>query len=241
LILRTNPDTLAAIGGPISTAPVLGFAGSKEPDHDCRVFRRLIALGALICLVSACTGGSPDPEPSASAKPIRTSTPPTSPTPSPSRTGPLTTGPNVQHGEKPPTMPAVATHHTATGAQVFAAYYFAAYDWGYATSDPYLVQAISTSRCKACASYIKSLNQLTKNSGHISGGRVTIDSVKLIQGSFAINSDFVVEVTVDESAVILDRPNQKSETAAPSVSHDRSLVFVTWRRGAWMVTEVTGV
>jgi hypothetical protein len=98
----------------------------------------ILTVGAV--LVAACDGGGSG-HPSRSSGPVPSTGSSTAPSlsPSPSRTGPLTTGPGVQPGEKPPVLDAEAKQHTASGALAFAIYYFRAYDWGIATNDAYLV------------------------------------------------------------------------------------------------------
>ena len=45
----------------------------------------------------------------------------------------------------------------AAGAKAFATYFVQAVDWGLATTDPYLISAISAPSCRACAGYIQGL------------------------------------------------------------------------------------
>src|SRR5881628_647561 len=104
-------------------------------------------------MLAACTSGDADPTPSTGS--IGSVTTPNSPTPT--QTGPLTTGPNVRPGEKPPEYPALARRHDGQGALAFAYYFYEAYDWGYATNDPYLVEQISDPHCAGCRKYVKSL------------------------------------------------------------------------------------
>jgi hypothetical protein len=198
---------------------------------------RFLAIVAVVAiLASGCTSGESSPRPSSSASPSGPSTALTSP--SPSRTGPLTTGPNVRPGEKPPTLPAAAKQHTPAGALAFAEYYFQAFDWGYATSDPFLVQEISGPKCTACQRYVNGLETLTQSAGYVRGGRVSLESAKLVTGSFRVKSDYVVELVNREQAVVLVKPGVTPTTAQAAVRDDTSLVFASWVAGRWQVDEV---
>jgi Family of unknown function (DUF6318) len=122
---------------------------------------RILTIALIAVLATACTtrqdaATSTLPTPS-TVDPIATAT---TPSPTPSATEPLTTGPNVRPGEQPPEYPALARRHTAQGALAFAAYYYEAFDWGYATNDPFLVASISARTCSACSKYIHRLQAL---------------------------------------------------------------------------------
>jgi hypothetical protein len=164
---------------------------------------------------------------------------PSSPSASPSRTGPLTTGPNVRPGEKPPTFPPQSRERTENGALQFAGYYFKAYDWGYATNDPYLVQQISLPSCKGCQVYVRGLQSLQKTHQTLTGGRIRIRSAQVLSGRFRVKADYAVDVAVDEQPVVLHGGGRPTKTVAPRVTDDHSVVFVSWRAGAWTVVEVT--
>jgi len=197
-------------------------------------------------VLAACTsGGGTPPTPTASAVPsstprsdptIATSDPTTS---TPTQTGPLTTGPNVRPGEKPPVFPELAKHHTRAGALAFASYYFDAYNWGYAVNDSALVQAISDWACAGCRKYVNSLKSLHDAGGFLEGGRVTVLSKSLSEGEFNYQSDYVVEATVNESRILIRRPNT-STMRLPPVRHFRQFLFVSWKAGRWKLIEVAG-
>ena len=183
--------------------------GCRAPGAICNDARRAatcsplaaVALSAVVGLTTACTSGD-GADPSTIPAPSSTTTTPASP--SPSRTGPLTTGPNVAPGEKPPVMSTVARQHTAAGALSFAQYYYRAFDWGYATNDPYLVQQISDQNCRACNRYITTLQALARAGGHVQNGRIRVKSARLTTGQFTVNSDYVADVMTDEEAVVCD-------------------------------------
>lgn len=197
--------------------------------------RRMAAIAAFaLCLVAGCTGSDGTDVPT--TPPNSASSTPTTPTPS--RTGPLTTGPGVQPGEKPPVLSAEARKHTPTGALLFAQYYFLAFDWGYATTDPYLVSKISAPGCSACTRYVNALRDLRRRGGYVTRGRVTVRSGRLVIGEFKIDSDFVVRVVVDEQPVVVNMPSSSPSTAAPALKQDPSLVFVSWLQNGWKVVGV---
>lgn len=207
--------------------------------HDSGVrIRFAVIVGILAMLVAGCDGGGHSSGPSDSA---RASGPPstaTSSRPSPTRTGPLTTGPNVQAGEKPPVLSDDAKQHTPAGALAFGSYYFKALDWSTATNDSFLVEQISALSCHACARAINGLRTLREERGYVRGGRISFGSATLVTGTFKVESDFVVQVTVDEQPVILVHPSAPPTTSAPAVAKDVSLVFVSWLSGTWRVVEV---
>jgi hypothetical protein len=194
-----------------------------------------VALSAVVGLITACTSGH-GANPSTIPAPSSTTTTPASP--SPSRTGPLTTGPNVAPGEKPPTVPAQLHQHDATGALTVAHYFFQAFDWGYATNDPFLVQQISAPACAACVRYISTLQQLASSGGHIEQGRIRVLSSALVTGSFRFKSDYVAKVTINEQQVIVHSPSSAPSTAEAPLINDASLIFVSWTDAGWRIVAV---
>lgn len=139
-------------------------------------------------------------------------------------------------GEKPPVMDPQAKQHNPAGALTFAEYYIKAFDWGTATSDPYLVSQISAPSCMACRRYIAELDELRSKNGHVEGGRTTVLSDRLVTGSFKAKSDYVVQFKIKEDSVVLVSPSAPPSTTAPA-STSVSLVFVSWVRGRWQIIE----
>jgi hypothetical protein len=195
-----------------------------------------VIVAILVVLAAACDSAGQPPKPSRSTGAPGSATIPVSP--SPTRTGPLSTGPNVRPGELPPVLSADAKQHTSSGALLFAGYYFKAYDWGIATTDPYLVQQISAPSCGACKRYIDGLNSLRRENGYVKGGRIDVQSSHLTSGSFRFKSDYVVAVAVVEAALVEVRPSAAPSTTAPGTTHDTSLVFVSWAGHSWKIVEV---
>ena len=203
--------------------------------HDPGVRSRFVGILAIpVVLAVACGGGGHS---SASSNPTPTSTrPSTAVSTTPARTGPLSTGPGVQPGETPPVLNEDAKQHTPAGALAFANYYFKAYDWGVATTDPYLVEQISAPSCSACHRYIARLDALRGKGGHVVRGRTTVLSRALVTGSFETKADYVVQMKITEDAVVLVSPSAPPSTSAPASSYT-SLVFVSWRGTRWQIVE----
>lgn len=198
---------------------------------------RFMAVLAVVAVLGAACGGGGHQSPSSGPQPTTGATSTTtSPAPSPRRTGPLSTGPGVQPGEKPPVLGTAAKQHTPAGALAFAEYYMRALDWSFATNDPYLLKQISSPTCPACDRYIAALDGLAQ-SEHLTGSRITIISDRLVTGTFKVKSDAVVEFVLNDEAAVLVKPSAPPTTVAPAVSHDESLVFVSWMSGAWKIVE----
>lgn len=131
--------------------------------------------------------------------------------------------------------------HSRNGARLFAEYYFRAFDWGYATNDPYLVQSISGPACGACRTYEKSLRELRRHGGHVVGGRIRIVRSAVATGHYSIRSNYTVSVTIDEQKTQLAYPGKKTTTVERALPDLTSIVFVSWRGDRWVIIEVTNV
>lgn len=194
-----------------------------------------VALSAVVGLTTACTSGH-GADPSTIPAPSSTTTTPASP--SPSRTGPLTTGALVSPNEKPPILGAAATHHDVAGAIAFVSYYYKALDWSTATTDPYLLVGLGTPQCKSCSTSIQQLIAIRDAGGHITSGRIRLNSISIVTGTFTIHSERVVEVFTDEDAIVVDMPGRPLATNRPAVQKDPTLVFVSWLADKWQVIEL---
>jgi len=135
-------------------------------------------------------------------------------------------------------MPAVATHHTANGAFDFAAYYLKALDWSVATNDVYLLQQVSSPTCAACNRSIAGVRALLASGAYETGGRFDIESVRAVTGNFKIRSEYVFEAVTRDQAIVINRPSASPSTVAPALSHDASLIFVSWTRDGWNIVGV---
>jgi hypothetical protein len=206
-----------------------------EVWHDSGVRIRFVGIVAVLAvLAAACDGGGNRPKPSDASTPVATAA---STTPSAPRTGPLTTGPGVQPGDKPPVLPDAAKQHTSTGALLFADYYFKAFDWSVATNDPYLVESISGPSCSACQRVIKGLRSFANEGAILRGGRIHVQSAKIVTGTFRVQSEYVVEISLNQDPEVVSHPSSAPSRVAP-VTNDISLVFVSWVGQQWQINEV---
>src|SRR5207244_3432701 len=138
-------------------------------------------------------------------------------TPTPSQTGPLTTGPNVRPGEKPPVLKAIAKQHTSIGAMAFAQYYIQAKDWSIATMDTYLLKQIALPSCTTCKEWNQVIDGYAAAHAYAKGGRLTIGEVRLVTASHTdVNSDYIIDVKFTQDPDVIISPS-----AAPSTESSK--------------------
>jgi hypothetical protein len=205
--------------------------------------------GAAAMLAAACTGGgtktsySTNPIVSAAsttlAPPVLPTSPPSSRPPT-ARTGPLTTGPNVRPGEKPPVLDALGNQRTTAGALVFAGYFIRALDWSIATTDPYLLEKLSLPSCRTCQGYIWRLTGLRRSGGAVSGGRISVTSLELFDGTGDVKADSIVRLILTQTPDVVIRPSIPPSTEATVVRSYESFVFLTWVTDSWRAAAVEG-
>jgi hypothetical protein len=169
-------------------AETLGGCPWQNPPMRNARFRLVGALGCVVLSAAACTGGSSDghgsPPPSSTA-PLTTPGPssPSPPSPTPTSTAPTvpTTGPNVSPGEKPPTLAAIGKTNTPQGATQFARYWFAALDWGYATTSSTLARELYAASCTGCAGFATNIiDSVGTQRRHYRGGRITVSGTEVV-------------------------------------------------------------
>jgi len=160
------------------------------------------------------------------------------PTATPTRTGPLTTGPNVRPGETPPARSADSLKHDVSGALYFAEYYMKAVDWSIATNDPFPVAQVSAPNCVACNQFVASMNTIIRERHTISGARVTLVSSLVQFKKYDITADYAVQIRTRQNTAI-ERDARGHQVSSHPGETDDSLVFVVWTKAGWRVREVT--
>jgi hypothetical protein len=191
-----------------------------------------VALG--LALTACTSGGGHD----ATFSPTDTYTPPShSTSPDPSTTAPVTTGPNVRPGEKPPVLPQVAKTNSNAGALAFAEYWERTIDWGYATVDSTLMRTTYASVCTRCEQQARVLDEGRSKRVTFRGGREAIISATLQKNDHHNGATAVVDVTFDvQQLKVADHTGKVVETdpATPNVT---ARVWARWSGGKWSVVD----
>jgi hypothetical protein len=190
----------------------------------------------IVAFAAACTQPSGSPSPTPTPPTGTTSTSVTSP--SPSQTEPLTTGPNVRSGEKPPRLGVDGMKHNAVGATLAGAFYFRALDWTIATNDDWLIRRLGLRSCGACNRVRRGLQALREKGQEEIGGRISVHSAVVSSDRYKIDYDFAIRVAYDEEAVRLKNRDGNIHTTQAAVRNQVDVVFLTWRSGTWRVVEV---
>ena len=119
----------------------------------------------------------------------------------------------------------------------FAAYYYHALDWSFATTDSYLIRNLGDPNCKACAHFIDTITGLRASNQHVEGGRSSILGTEILDGRSDVVADELIEVKlrqaaghlVDAGGTVLQRN---------SATDSDVVVYATWLNGRWWVTEI---
>jgi hypothetical protein len=191
-----------------------------------------VALG--LALAACTSGGGADP----TFSPTDTYTPPShSTSPDPSTSAPVTTGPNVRPGEKPPTLPAVAKTNSNAGALAFAEYWERTIDWGYATVDSSLPRSAYSPSCAGCERFMKIFDEARADGVHFRGGRFAIHGATLQPNDHRYKAGAVVDVAFSaQSLQAFDRTGKVVESD-PSHPQETDRVWVRWLGYTWTVAD----
>ena len=205
-------------------------AASAGDHRAVRWRRRTWVLAAVVLLTGCGGGGAAGRDSSAGNSAAATSLRPTSPAP---------VGVNVRPGEKPPILTAVAKTHTAAGAKSFATYFVQAVDWGLATTDPYLISAVSAPSCRACAGYVQSLSAMRARGDSVRGARIEVVSATVMRGTLPVKAEYGVELVIREEAPVAASAGSAAPSAASRADQDYARVYLDWTAGGWRVVEET--
>ena len=156
----------------------------------------------------------------------------------PASTPPITTGPNVRPGEKPPTFPASLNRNDRVAADVYAKYWMQTLDWGYATTDSALARRAFLPVCTDCERFVKGNFDGARAKGeHFRGGRVSFVSSSIQPNDHRRDSTAVSDVTVSVAALeTLDRGGRVIAHAAaiPKITYR---IWVRWAGARWFVVD----
>jgi len=200
--------------------------------------RPAILLGALAMIVTGCTSGNDDTDPTFTP-PTSTYKPPTSRSTSaaPTTTPPISTGPNVRPGEKPPTVPAQAKTNTDLGAELYARYWMQALDWGYATTDSSLAKAAFFSTCAGCTKFMQQFDGTRAQARHFRGGRIQILGTSLQPNDHHNQATAVYDLTSSQEALQVLTGSGKVVDSAPAIPKDVSRIWLRWTNDSWTVAD----
>lgn len=121
--------------------------------------------------------------------------------------------------------------------EAFAAYYFDALDWSYATNDPYLIEKVAAPTCTACRRAADRISALSGEGRLVTGGRLSVRRIDMVFETFGIKADRVLEVTTFQSAVQVSAGVGQPASSVPAQT-SRHLFFASWRGGRWQVDEI---
>jgi hypothetical protein len=212
----------------------------------------VVVAAVLLAGCSGSTSGSPtDPEPSSgprSAAPTTsslstpaTSVTVTSPPASASTAIPAdvpTTGPNLlRKGERPPVMPALATHRTRAGGVAFAKFFIETIDWAYATTNTDYKRHYYVSACITCTSIDKAITREARKRRHFVGDRLSVLGVRNVSQVVPDGPELSLIVDIAVGSVrVVDATGRRIDSQPATTIHD--FVALYWISGRWTVQQV---
>jgi hypothetical protein len=193
----------------------------------------VVVVGA----VAGCTSdeaGAPGPTITSTYEPPTQSTRPASSSPVPP---PVSTGPNVRPGEKPPTLDPVGRTNTNAGALAFGDYWMRTLEWGYATTDSTLAKSVFSRACGDCARFVKIFDTARDDGVHFRGGRTAVLRSLLQPNDHHNGATAVDDITVSIGA--LQAIDSRGRVVESDPAHPRVVyrVWLRWRADSWTVVE----
>ena len=178
-----------------------------------RRFTATLLLGGLVAggLLTSCTD---DPDPGPSPPPSSAA----SPTPSPTRT------------LKPPTPP--RPKRTPANAEAFVRYFWASYNYAYATLDASAIKRISEAECRFCRSLVQQVEGLREERARTEGMRVRVRFVAAPPMEKPRRIAVVTVIDQDSGKVIRA---DGTEQLADGADKTKSLAGLHWKNGSWHV------
>jgi hypothetical protein len=134
-----------------------------------------------------------------------------------------------------PALPAAAQQPTRAGAQAFARYFFAVYNYAFWTADPAPLKAISDKDCVFCASSIDAVRAIQQEQDVAQGGRIEVLVAVAAPGD--PQERLLVNMSLyQESGRTLSRQGQVVDTT-PERRNGRVDLVVRWVGERWILVE----
>jgi hypothetical protein len=197
----------------------------------------LLAAGAVAAATLAgCTSDQAAPGDTSAQMLTTTYSPPRYST-APASTPPVTTGPNIRPGEKPPRFPLSLERNLPSAAGAFAVFWEKTIDWGYATVDSSLPRTVYSPSCAGCERFMKIFDGARADGVHFRGGRLLILAWTIQRNDHHNGATAVIDVTFSiQSLEAIDRGGKVVETD-PAVSRTTDRVWVRWTGTQWAVVD----
>lgn len=183
-----------------------------------------VAAGALLCLLSACSGSAAQPSSTstASGTDSPTASASTSASTSPPTTGTATADPNI---------PADARPATAEGAQQFTKFWIQQLNLAFQTANPQTIANLSAPECPVCQTMISEVQKLKDLGQHVDGELWTVETAATARFDNGVSAMAFTTIrqnpvpSVDEAGAIIDRYVARTNSLGFTLSHNGS----TWR------------
>jgi hypothetical protein len=134
---------------------------------------------------------------------------------------------------KPPLLPAAAAKPTPDGAAEFFRFFWATYNYSFASLDAAPLRRISAPTCKSCAAYATGIDDAKRAGARFDGGRVIVRQA--VAAPDDVQRGLVVNALVDQgAAVTIARDGQTSEPE-PSKPDLRVDAAVRWTGEHWVM------
>ena len=159
-----------------------------------------------------------------------TATPSSTPVVSPTQTA--TPTPTVAA----PELPAAAQKRSQEGAEAFFRYFIDVYNYGYAALDPSVVESISDSKCRYCASVVRDIKASRDKGLRFEDGLVSVAGSLAAPDQNGLN--FTIVAFIDQTAGTIYRADGTVEETSDAVKNQRADVTLTWVDGAWRMRAV---
>jgi hypothetical protein len=191
----------------------------------------LLAAAAL----AGCTS-DPPPKGDTSTPTLTTYSPPSYATAKAS-TPPITTGPNVRPGEKPPTFPQTLNTNDRVAADVYAKYWMQTLDWGYATTDSTLARQAFLPACRDCERFIQIFDDARSAGEHFRGGRISFEKSAIQPNDHRNGANAVSDVTVSVAALQTLDSKDRVIKHAPAIRRVSYRIWMRWAANRWYVVD----
>ncbi len=196
-----------------------------------------LAIAGLLCgtAVSACSEEEPAASPTVSSAASSTSPATRSqPTESTNPKEPTTTEPQTDPVK--PVLPEAAKEQSQAGARAFIQHYVEVLNYSYARTRAGPLRAVSSPSCTVCQYLFQDLNEMNRRKGQQVGGEWAITQIEPLAEHTATSTTFIVGIEIARG--------YSAETAkSPRRVIRRQSVFdeieAVWRRGRWLVENVT--
>ncbi len=202
----------------------------------------VVALMVVLGLLAGCSGGSEPATSSPASAPVSSTASPSASTTATTTVAAAPYKPADQNGPAQnvpkPVKPALADEFSAEGLKAFAKYWYDAYNYGTATGDTSLAEAITSGTCIYCQGQFTDIKAWYQAKNWVMGGELTPTTIYIKNFAVAPNGSYQAVVQFNLASATLLKAGGVVERTAPESTALGGIFNAAYADHRWTTSDI---